>query len=156
LSNRGSSSDGIGRVSGCIGAEGAQSWWPAKDMMPGEIRPIREMSLTNRLWGTPRVHGELVKLGIDVAQSIVAKYMARSGRERVADREDLSSKPFGRYRSMDFLIMPTVGFRLLFVLVILRHKRRRLISLSVTVHPTADWTARQITDASPWEGRQST
>ena len=53
---------------------------------------------------------------------------------------------------MDFLIVPTVGFRLLFVLVILRHQRRLLISLSVTAHPTADWIARQITDAFPWDG----
>ena len=53
--------------------------------------------------------------------------------------------------AMGFLIVPTVGFRLLFVLVILRHQRRRLISLSVTVHPTADWIARQITDAFPWD-----
>src|SRR6201990_2877248 len=52
---------------------------------------------------------------------------------------------------MDFLIVPTVGFRLLFVLAILRHERRRLISLSVTDHPTADWIARQLTDAFPWD-----
>jgi transposase InsO family protein len=52
---------------------------------------------------------------------------------------------------MDFLIVPTVGFRMLFVLVILRHERRRLISLSVTAHPTADWIARQITDVFPWD-----
>jgi hypothetical protein len=94
--------------------------------IPGEIRRlIREMSLANRLWGAPRIHGELLKLGIEVAQSTVAKYMARSGRGR-------------------FLIVLTVGFRLLFVLVILRHERRRLITLSVTAHPTAEWIAHQI------------
>jgi hypothetical protein len=51
---------------------------------------------------------------------------------------------------MDYLIVPTVGFKLLFVLAILRHERRRLISLSVTANPTAEWIARQITDAFPW------
>jgi hypothetical protein len=79
----------------------------------------------NRLWSAQRIHGELLKLGIEVAQSTVAKYMARSGRGR-------------------FLIVLTVGFRLLFVLVILRHERRRLITLSVTAHPTAEWIAHQI------------
>jgi transposase InsO family protein len=99
--------------------------------VPVEIRQlIREMSLANRLWGAPRIHGELLKLGLEVAQSTVAK--AGVG-------------------AMDFLIVPTVGFRLLFVLVILRHERRRLISLSITDHPTAEWIARQITDAFPWD-----
>src|SRR5712672_4124889 len=115
--------------------------------VPLEIqRLIREMSLANRLWGAPRIHGELLKLGIEVAQSTVAKYMARSGRGR-----SQTSKTFRQaFAAMDFLIVPTVGFKLLFVLVILRHQRRRLISLSVTANPTAEWIARQITDAFPW------
>src|SRR5712672_4130049 len=115
--------------------------------IPGEIRRlIREMSLANRLWGAPRIHGELLKLGFEVAQSTVAKYMARRGRG--------SSQTWKTFRqafaAMDFLIVPTVGFKLLFVLVILRHQRRRLISLCVTANPTAEWIARQITDAFPW------
>ena len=67
--------------------------------IPVEIRRlIREMSLANRLWGAPRIHGELLKLGIEVAQSTVAKYMARSGRGSGADLEDLSAQPCGRHR----------------------------------------------------------
>jgi len=109
------------------------------------------MSLENSLWGAPRIHGELLKLGIEVAQSTVANYMAkhRSGSGR-------TWKTFLRNHvadigAMDFLVVPTINFRLLFVLVILRHERRRLISLSVTDHPTAEWIARQITEAFPWD-----
>ena len=113
--------------------------------IPGEIRRlIREMSLANRLWGAPRIHGELLKLGIEVAQSTVAKYMARSGRGRSQTWKTFLHNHSSGIGAMDFLIVPTVGFRLLFVLVILRHERRRLISLSVAA-------TRQITDAFPWD-----
>jgi transposase InsO family protein len=109
------------------------------------------MSLANGLWGAPRIHGELLKLGIEVAQSTVAKYMARSGRGWSQTWKTFLHNHAAGIGAMDFLIVPTVGFRLLFVLVILRHERRRLISLSVTAHPTAEWIARQITDAFPWD-----
>jgi transposase InsO family protein len=119
--------------------------------IPGEIRRlIREMSLANRLWGAPRIHGELLKLGIEVAQSTVAKYMAKSGRSRSQTWKTFLHNHAAGIAAMDFLIVPTVGFKLLFVLVILRHQRRRLISLTVTANPTAEWIARQITDAFPW------
>jgi transposase InsO family protein len=120
--------------------------------IPGEIRRlIREMSLANRLWGAPRIHGELLKLGIDVAQSTVAKYMARSGRGRSQTWKTFLQNHTAGTAAMDFLIVPTVGFRLLFVLAILRYERRRLISLSVSANPTAEWIARQITEAFPWD-----
>src|SRR6202048_1099420 len=117
--------------------------------IPWEIRHlIREMSLANRLWGAPRIHGELLKLGIEVAQSTVAKYMAKSGRGRSQTWKTFLRNHAAGIAAMDFLIVPTVGFRLLFVLVILRHQRRRLISLTVTTNPTAEWIARQITEPS--------
>ena len=109
------------------------------------------MSLANRLWGAPRIQGKLLKLGIEVAQSTVAKYMAKSGRGRSQSWKTFLHNHASGIGAMDFLIVPTVGFRLLFVLVILRHERRRLISLSVTTHPTAEWIARQITEAFPWD-----
>jgi transposase InsO family protein len=119
--------------------------------IPAEIRRlIRDMSLANRLWGAPRIHGELLKLGIEVAQSTVAKYMAKSGRGRSQTWKTFLHNHAAGIGAIDFLIVPTVGFRLFFVLVILRHERRRLISLSVTANPTAEWIARQITDAFPW------
>jgi len=118
--------------------------------IPGEVRRlIQEMSLANRLWGAPRIHGELLKLGIEVAQSTVAKYMARSGRGRSQTWKTFLRNHSAGIGAMDFLIVPTVGFRLLFVLVILRHQRRRLISLTVTAHPTAEWIACQVTEAFP-------
>ena len=119
--------------------------------VPAEIRRlIREMSLANRLWGAPRIHGELLKLGIEVAQSTVAKYMARSGRGSSQTWKTFLYNHAAGVAAMDFLIVPTVGFRLLYVLVILRHQRRRLIFLCVTANPTAEWIARRITDAFPW------
>ncbi len=110
------------------------------------------MSLANPLWGAPRIHGELLKLGIEVAQSTVAKYMARNRR---GPGPSQNWKTFLRNHAasiaaIDFLVVPTVDFRLLFVLVILRHQRRRLLALKVTTNPTAEWVARQITEAFPW------
>jgi len=122
-----------------------------RPQIPREVRRlIRDMSLDNPLWGAPRIHGELLKLGMEVAQSTVAKYMARSGRGRSQTWKTFLHNHTAGVDAMDFLIVPTVGFRLLFVLAILRHKRRRLISLRVTTNPMAEWIARQITDAFPW------
>src|SRR3982074_1724335 len=112
---------------------------------------IRRMSIENPLWGAPRIHGELLKLGFEVAQSTVAKYMAKSGRGRSQTWKTFLHNHAAGIGAMDFLIVPTVGFKLLFVLAILRHERRRLISLSVTGNPTAEWIVRQITDPSPWD-----
>lgn len=120
--------------------------------VPMEIRRlIREMSLANRLWGAPRIHGELLKLGIEVAQSTVARYMAKSGRGGSQTWKTFLHNHAAGIGAMDFLVVPTVGFKLLFVLIILRHERRRLISLSVTSNPTAEWIARQLIEAFPWD-----
>jgi hypothetical protein len=117
---------------------------------PMEIRQLsREMSLANRLSGAPRIHGELLKLGIEVAQSTVAKYMARSGRGRSQTWRTFLHNHAAGIAAMDFLIVPTVGFKLLFVLVILRHQRRRLISLSVTANPRRSGSPARSTMPSP-------
>jgi transposase InsO family protein len=121
--------------------------------VPIDVRSlIRRMSVENPLWGAPRIHGELLKLGIEVAQSTVAKYMAK----RRPGGSGQTWKTFLRNHvdgigAIDFLVVPTINFQLLSVLVILRHERRRLISLSVTDHPTAEWIAQQITEAFPWD-----
>jgi hypothetical protein len=88
---------------------------------------------------------------MEVAQSTVAKYMAKNGRGRSQTWKTFLHNHATGIAAMDFLIVPTVGFKLLFVLVILRHQRRRLMSLSVAPNPTAEWIARQITDAFPWD-----
>jgi transposase InsO family protein len=111
---------------------------------------IRRMSVENRLWGAPHIHGELLKLGFEVAQSTVAKYMAKG--------RDPSSQGWGTFlrnhaphiAAMDLFVVPTIGFNLLYVLVIVRLARRELVWINVTAHPTAEWIARQITEAFPW------
>jgi hypothetical protein len=86
----------------------------------------------------PRIHGELRKLGYELAQSTVAKYMAKRGRGSFQTWMTYLRNHAAGIAAMDFLVVPTIGFRLLFVLVILRLERRRLISLSITDHPTAE------------------
>jgi hypothetical protein len=121
--------------------------------VPAEVRSlIRRISGENPLWGAPRIHGELLKVGIEVAQSKVAKYMAkrRPGGSGQTWKTFFCNHVAG-IEAMDFLVVPTINFRLLFVFVVLRHERRRLISLGVTDHPTAEWIARQIRGAFPWD-----
>jgi len=119
----------------------------------GEIRDlIRRMSMANPLWGAPRIHGELLMLGIQVAQSTVAKYMVPRCRRPPSQ----SWKTFLRNHaagiaSIDLFVVPTAFFKLLYALVILRHERRRLIGFGVTAHPSAEWIARQVTEAFPWD-----
>jgi len=111
---------------------------------------IRRMSVENVLWGAPRIHGELLKLGFEVAQSTVAKYMARKG--------DPGGQSWGTFlrnhaphiAAMDLFVVPTIGFNLLYVFVIVRLARRELVWINVTTHPTAEWIAQQIVEAFPW------
>jgi transposase InsO family protein len=109
------------------------------------------MSLANPLWGAPRIHGELLKLGIDVAQSTVAKYMARRGRGPSQSWKTFLRNHAAGIAAMDFLVVPTVGFRLLLAWVVLKHGRRQIASFGVTAHPTGEWVAGQITEAFPWD-----
>ena len=112
---------------------------------------IREMSLANPLWGAPRIHGELLKLGVDIAQSTVAKYMARGGRPPGQSWKAFLRNHAAGIAAMDLLVVPTIGFRLLYGFVILHHHRRRILTVAVTSHPTAEWIARQIAEAFPWQ-----
>src|SRR5467141_2643608 len=111
---------------------------------------IRRMSAENPLWGAPRIHGELLKLGFEVAQSSVAKYMVkRCGPPSQGWRTFLRNHA-PNIAAMDLFIVPTIGFDLLYGLVIVRLARRDLVWINVTPHPTAEWVARQITEAFPW------
>ena len=120
--------------------------------VPLEVRQlIREMSLANPLWGAPRIHGELLKLGIAIGQTSVAKYMARRrGPPSQGWRTFLRNHADG-IAAMDLFVVPTISFRLLYGLLILRHDRRRLLWLETTTHPTAEWIARQLTEACGWD-----
>ena len=99
---------------------------------------IRQISIANPLWGAPRIHGEILKLGIDVAQSTVAKYMVKSRRPSGQSWRAFLRNHADGIAAVDFLVVPTITFKLLFVFVVLRHRRRELVSFSVMAHPTAE------------------
>ena len=109
------------------------------------------MSMENLLWGAPRIHGELLKLGFSVAQSTVATYMVkRRGPPSQGWRTFLRNHA-PDIAAMDLFVVPTIGFKLLYGFVIVRLHRRDLVWINVTTSPTAEWVARQITEAFPWD-----
>src|SRR5580692_6062878 len=117
-----------------------------------EIRKlIREMSIANPLWGAPRIHGELLKLGIDIGQTSVAKYMVkRRGPPSQGWKTFLHNHADG-IAAMDLFVVPTISFRLLYGLLIMGHGRRQILWFGVTANPTAEWIANQVTEACGWE-----
>ena len=121
-----------------------------RPQVPSEIRDlVRTISQDNPLWGAPRIHGELLKLGIDIAQSTVAKYMCRRRGPPSTGWRAFLRIHTAHIAAIDLFVIPTIGFKLLYGLVILRLERRRLVWINVTAHPTAEWIARQITEAFP-------
>ena len=138
---------------------GFRAYWHWKSRLPGR-RPqietnlrvlIRRMSIENPLWGAPRIHGELLKLGFEVAQSSVAQYMVkRRGPPNQGWRTFLRNHA-PDIAAMDLFIVPTIGFDLLYAFVIVRLDRRDLVWINVTTNPTAEWIAHQITEAFPWD-----
>jgi putative transposase len=111
---------------------------------------IRTMSRENPLWGAPRIHGELLKLGVEVSQATVAKYMGRSRKPPSQSWRTFLTNHVHQIAAADFFVVPTATCRLLFVLVILAHERRRIVHVAVTAEPTAAWTAQQLREAFPW------
>jgi putative transposase len=121
-----------------------------RPVVPHDVRGlIRELSTANPLWGAPRIHGELQKLGSSVSQSTVAKYMRRHPRPPSQTWRTFLTNHANQITAADLFVVPTVTFRLLFVLVILAHDRRRIVHVAVTEHPTAAWTAQQLRNAFP-------
>jgi hypothetical protein len=112
---------------------------------------IREMNIANPLWGAPRIHGELLKIGIDVGQTSVAKYMARRrGPPSHGWKTFLHNHADGNCRDRSVRGAHRV-VRLLYGLLIMGHSRRQILWLGVTAHPTAEWLANQLTQAFGWE-----
>jgi hypothetical protein len=109
---------------------------------------IRRMGVENPLWGAPRIHGELLKLGFEVAQSSVAM-VERHGPPSQGWRTFVRNHA-PDIAAMDLFIVPTIGFNLLYAFVVVRLDRRELVWINVTQNPTAEWIARQITEAFPW------
>jgi transposase InsO family protein len=139
---------------------GFRSYWRWKSRRRGgrprieiELRAlIRQMSTENLLWGAPRIHGELLKLGFSVAQSTVAKYMVKRRGPPSQGWKTFLRNHAPDIAAMDLFVVPTIGFRLLYGFVIVRIDRRDLVWIKVTANPTAEWIARQITEAFPWDG----
>ena len=137
---------------------GFQSYWrwkstrPGRPVVPAEIRQlIRKMSIANPLWGAPRIHGELLKLGIDIGQTSVAKYMARRRRPPSQGWKTFLRNHADGIAALDLFVVPTASFRLLYGLLIMEHGRRQIVWLGVAAHPTAEWIANQLTQGYGWE-----
>jgi hypothetical protein len=113
--------------------------------VPADVRAlIRTMSQANPIWGAPRIHGELQKLCIEISESSVAKYLIRPRRPPSQSWPTFLRNQLQQVMAADFCVVPTATGRLLFVLVMLAHHRRRVVHVAVTAHPTAAWTAQQL------------
>ena len=132
--------------------------WKVRRGRPGcppvskEIRQlIRKMSRENSLWGAPRIHGELLKLGIDIGETSVGKYIVRRRKPPSQNWRTFLENHVKTMVSIDFFTVPTIRFQVLYVFLVLAHERRRILHFGVTAHPTAEWTAQQLRDAFPWD-----
>ena len=125
---------------------------PGRPRVPKEVRDlIRMMSRNNPRWGAPRIHGELLKLGIEVTEPTVAKYMVRRQKPPSQTWRTFLDNHVRNIVSVDFFTVPTVRFQILYVFLVLAHDRRRILHLGVTHHPSAEWTAQQLREAFPWD-----
>jgi transposase InsO family protein len=115
-----------------------------------EIRAlVREMATANPLWGAPRIHGELRTLGVDVSERTVSRLLTRRPRPPSQTWRTFLTNHLASAASMDFFTVPTLTGRVLFIVVVLSHHRRRILHFNITAHPTAEWSAQQVVDAFP-------
>ncbi len=125
---------------------------PGRPAVAPEVRAlIRRMSEANPLWGAPRIHGELQKVGLGISQATVSKYLVRRRTPPSQTWRTFLANHVGSLVSVDFFIVPTVMFKVLFVFVVLAHDRRRVVHVNVTDAPTAQWTAQQLVESFPWD-----
>src|SRR6202521_1910426 len=126
---------------------------PGRPSTAATIRSlVDEMAVANPLWGTPRIHGELRKVGIEISERTVSRLLRRRrGRPPSQTWRTFLANHTARLVSMDFFTVPTFTGRVLFVFVLLAHQRRRIVHFAITDHPTAAWTAQQIIEAFPDE-----
>jgi len=125
---------------------------PGRPEVTKEVRNlIRRMSRDNPLWGAPRIHGELLKLGIDIGETSVSKYMVRHRNPPSQTWRTFLANHLQSLVSVDFFLVPTIRFQILYVFLVLAHDRRRILHFGVTAHPTAEWTAQQLRNAFPWD-----
>jgi hypothetical protein len=140
--------------------QGFRLYWRWKSRGPGPGRPpinaplcklIREMQANNIGWGAPRIHGELLKLGIDISQATVSKYMVKLKKPPSQTWRTFLSNHADCIAAVDFLTVPTATFRVIYVFIVLSHDRRHIVHFNTTEHPTAQWTARQLVEAFPFD-----
>ena len=125
---------------------------PGRPAVAPEVRAlIRRMAEANALWGAPRIHGELQKLGLEISQATVSKYMARRRTPPSQTWRTFLDQPRREPRLRGLLHRAHREFKVLFVFVVLAHDRRRVVHINVTDAPTAQWTAQQLVEAFPWE-----
>jgi putative transposase len=125
---------------------------PGRPPISEDVRAlIHKISAANPRWGSPRIVGELRKLGVKVAKSTVEKYRVHHRKPPSPTWKAFLKNHLCELASIDFFTVPTVGFKVLFVLVVLSHERRRVVHFNVTENPTAHWTAQQIIEAFPWD-----
>jgi putative transposase len=120
--------------------------------VPHDVRDlIRRMSNENPGWGAPRIHGELLKLGINIGETSVSKYLIRNRKPPSQTWRTFLDNHLKSLVSVDFFTVPTIRFQVLYVFLVLAHERRRILHFGVTAHPTAEWTAQQLREAFPWD-----
>jgi putative transposase len=125
---------------------------PGRPTVAKETRQlIRKMSRENPLWGAPRIHGELLKLGIDIGETSVGKYIVHRPNPPSQNWRTFLENHVKTMVSVDFFTVPTIRFQVLYVFLVLAHDRRRIVHFNVTAHPTAEWTAQQLREAFPFE-----
>ena len=125
---------------------------PGRPLISREVRGlIRRMCRENPLWGAPRIHGELLKLGIDIGETSVSKYMLRSHKPPSQTWRTFLENHLTQMVSIDFFTVPTIRFQVLYVFLVLAHDRRRILHFNVTAHPTAEWTGQQLREAFPFD-----
>jgi transposase InsO family protein len=125
---------------------------PGRPAVAKHVRElIRRLSRENPLWGAPRIHGELLKLGVDIGETSVGKYMARHRKPPSQTWRTFLENHVKTMVSVDFFTVPTIRFQVLYVFLVLAHDRRRIVHFNVTAHPTAEWTAQQLREAFPFD-----
>jgi putative transposase len=125
---------------------------PGRPAVTKEVRDlIRRISRENPIWGAPRIHGELLKLGIDIGETSVSKYMVHCRKPPSQTWRTFLANHLKSLVSVDFFTVPTIRFQILYVFLVLAHDRRRILHFGVTAHPTAEWTAQQLRNAFPWD-----
>ena len=140
--------------------QGFRFYWRWKSRSPKPGRPpvdteirrlIRQMQSANVGWGAPRIHGELRKLGIEVSQATVSKYMVRQRKPPSQTWRTFLDNHTDCIAGIDFFTVPSATFRILYVFVVLSHDRRHIVHFNVTAHPTVRWTAQQMVEAFPFD-----